>query len=300
MPEILSADESAQPGIEASPAALTAGQMLKAARIRAGVHLGVLSTVIKVPVRKLEALEADRYQPEHSPAFARGLASAVCRHLRTDPGPILALMPQATNFLDANGTVRHAYSEPANLGHVHHPSGGLPVRALWAAVGMLLVIAALLWLPNPAHWQWPEQAAAYFSNSDKPSNGAAGDSTANVEMPAVPSVATDPSAMGAVTVVPNELSTPAPVPKPLGTATDRNSDLVMTATDTSWVEVRDLQNQLIWTGILNAGDTHRVPVLSPVKLVLGRANAIQLVHKGQALDIRPFTQANTARFEVKP
>jgi len=59
----------------------TAGQMMRAARERRGMHIAVLAAAIKVPQRKLEALEADRYEELPDITFARALAQAVCRAL---------------------------------------------------------------------------------------------------------------------------------------------------------------------------------------------------------------------------
>ena len=80
---------------DSTPTASTAGGLLKAARQSVGMHLAVLSVNLKVPVRQLEALEADQYPVDQSPVFARGLAARICRPLRVDPAPILALMPMS-------------------------------------------------------------------------------------------------------------------------------------------------------------------------------------------------------------
>jgi hypothetical protein len=88
------------PSAEAVVRPQTAGQLLREARLKAGVHLAVLSVTLKVPVRQLEALEADQLDLAKGAVFLRGLASSVCRHLNTDPAPILALLPQP------NGAVR--------------------------------------------------------------------------------------------------------------------------------------------------------------------------------------------------
>ena len=74
---------------------LTAGQLIRAARQKKGVHLAVLSVNLKVPVRQLEALEADQHDSGKGPVFVRALASSVCRQLQMDPAPVLALLPQA-------------------------------------------------------------------------------------------------------------------------------------------------------------------------------------------------------------
>ena len=72
----------------------TAGAMLKAARQRAGLHVAVLAATIKVAPAKLEALEQDRYDQLPNATFTRALAQSVCRSLKVDPRPVLALLPQ--------------------------------------------------------------------------------------------------------------------------------------------------------------------------------------------------------------
>lgn len=75
---------------------VTAGAMLKAAREAAGLHVAALAVSMKVPVKKLEALEADRLDLLPDAVFVRALASSVCRALRIDPAPVLEKLPQTT------------------------------------------------------------------------------------------------------------------------------------------------------------------------------------------------------------
>jgi cytoskeleton protein RodZ len=76
--------------------------------------------------------------------------------------------------------------------------------------------------------------------------------------------------------------------------------LQFTATDTSWIEVRDSRQQVIWRGVLKAGEMNRIATPETVHVVVGRAEVIQVMFKGQLLDLKPYTKVNVARFEVKP
>ena len=67
--------------------------LLRAAREAAGLHIAALAAALKVPVRKLEALEAGRYEELPDLTFARALASSACRHLKIDPAPVLEQIP---------------------------------------------------------------------------------------------------------------------------------------------------------------------------------------------------------------
>nr|WP_237707280.1 helix-turn-helix transcriptional regulator [Acidovorax sp. NO-1] len=59
------------------------------------MHIAALAVALKVPVSKLEALEADNYGALPDTVFVRALASSMCRTLKLDPAPILALLPQS-------------------------------------------------------------------------------------------------------------------------------------------------------------------------------------------------------------
>ncbi|NJM43298.1 MAG: helix-turn-helix domain-containing protein [Brachymonas sp.] len=79
---------------EALDASKSAGQMLREAREAHGLHVAALAVSMKVPVKKLEALEADRLEDLPDAVFVRALASSVCRALKIDAAPILAKLPQ--------------------------------------------------------------------------------------------------------------------------------------------------------------------------------------------------------------
>lgn len=119
--------------------ATTAGQLLRQARLKANVHLAVLPVTLKVPVRQLEALEADELDMSKGPAFYRGLASSVCRHLHADPAPVLALLPQATTRLKPVNPHFQSTAKDQYL-RIGRSSKGAMVssKVMWSAVFMLL------------------------------------------------------------------------------------------------------------------------------------------------------------------
>jgi len=73
----------------------TAGALLREAREAQGLHVAALAVAMKVPVKKLEALEADRLDQTSDAVFVRALASGVCRALKIDAGPILERLPRS-------------------------------------------------------------------------------------------------------------------------------------------------------------------------------------------------------------
>ena len=122
--------------------------LLRQARERSGVHVAALAVALKVPVRQLEALEQGRFDllPDHT--FARALAASVCRHLKVDPAPILAALPQG---VPRAVSVNVGINEPFRSST---PVGGLSWRErlvrppVVAAVLLLLAALALIVIPE--------------------------------------------------------------------------------------------------------------------------------------------------------
>ena len=80
----------------ADTAAPSAGRLLREARERQGLHIAALAAAIKVAPKKLELLEADRFDALPDATFTRALAQTVCRALKIDPAAVLVLLPPAT------------------------------------------------------------------------------------------------------------------------------------------------------------------------------------------------------------
>ena len=144
------------------PTGSSAGALLRAARERQGLHIAALAATIKIPQRKLEALESDRHDELPDATFTRALAMTVCRALKIDPAPVLAQLPQiggkplpdVAGGLNAPYRERPGRDEPAHLGPLRHPLA-------WAALLVLVAAALVLLLPS-GWWQdlLPDSAAA--------------------------------------------------------------------------------------------------------------------------------------------
>lgn len=295
----------------ASKSSVTAGQLLREARLKAGVHLAILSVTLKVPVRQLEALEADDLDLTKGAAFYRGLASGVCRHLNADPAPVLALLPQTASHMPpmksalAGGDSQRVLNLEPRTSRM-----AVPGKVFWGAALMLLLTGALLWLPGPAQWAWLENVQAFLAD----------DSQTQEEMEGVPINQLGESAPllpkdGAVNDSPPVLPTPVQVvssPSAPTTETEEpvvakttaqgmveGPEWVFNASQDSWLEVRDGKDAVIWSGIVKAGESRQIQNSLPVNVVVGRAGAVVVTFRGQPFDLKPHTRSSVARFEVK-
>lgn len=125
------------PAVEPAAAVVqtTAGRLLRQAREAAGVELSPLAMSLKVSVKKLEALEADRFDQLPDAVFVRALASSVCRALKIDAAPVLALLPQS-------GVPRLDYDE-SGLNTPFHTPGDVAKTPFLDRLSRPMVLAAL-------------------------------------------------------------------------------------------------------------------------------------------------------------
>ena len=72
-----------------------AGALIRQVREAQSVSIDALASIIKVPVAKLEALEAEDWSFLPDANLNRALAMTVCRALKVEAAPIMALMPAA-------------------------------------------------------------------------------------------------------------------------------------------------------------------------------------------------------------
>jgi len=192
-------DEAAVRSNSTSPAGgASAGMLLRQAREATGLHVAALAVAIKVPVKKLEALEADRFDELPDAVFVRALASSICRTLKVDAAPILAKLPQSVvPRLEANeGGVRMPHAGPG-LFSGKSAAAMLSRPATLAVVVLLLAALAVVFIPEARDsvgmGEMVKSASAVLPSSSTASTNAA----EPVPMAAVTLLTEKPQAAGA-------------------------------------------------------------------------------------------------------
>ncbi len=266
----------------------TAGQMMRAARERRGMHIAVLAAAIKVPQRKLEALEADRHEELPDITFARALAQAVCKALKIDAEPVLARLPQggsgqAQGLVHVAGGLRAPFREHARR---TEPNEYALYRrpVFWATGGVLLAAAALALAPDNL-WQRFEAAPPAPAASEvaaEPASSPEGMASQPARGPA----GTVPAPAGAEAIASEPTST--------------GGGTVLRANASSWVQVRDAAGRVVLSRTLAARETVQLEGTPPLRITIGNARATELYFRGQPVDLAPNTdRGNVARLELK-
>ena len=308
----------------------TAGSMIRDAREAQGIDLASLAAMLKIPLRRLEALENDQHDELQGPTFERALAQAACRVLKIDPKPVLALLPQhARNTLEG---VTEGINTPFRDGQ---GGGGMELPAIVRPVGVMvivLILAAIALFAVPDGWL--SKVTRPFMNgsaASAPAEGGTGAASAPVSVAtapvappvasaAAPSPGTSAAANTSLPVAPAAPATlsatpaasaPGPVamaPAPAPTGVDEvlahvapapSIPLQVVAAADSWVEVVDAHGRTLLSRTVVAGESVGLDGAMPMHLKIGNAAGTHLKLRGDNVDLTPWTRDNVARLEVK-
>ena len=133
-------DQPSEMNTEPAPVDKPGWILLQEARLAQGMDIEPLAAILKIPARKIEALEAGALSGVGDLTFSRALAGSICRQLRIDAKPILAAWPTRDTLarevplnLPNDGAASAATALPPEAAT---GSGG---RVVWAVLVLILV-----------------------------------------------------------------------------------------------------------------------------------------------------------------
>lgn len=282
--------------------------LLRQTREAAGLHIAALAAALKVPVKKLEALEAGRYDELPDLTFARALASSACRQLKIDPVRVLEQIPGAVQ--PVLGDVPSRLNAPFQAAGEGAGEGALAVLSrpvVWGV--LLLLLAALAVALVPAGWldrareslpSLPEAADVVPTAPDTavmpPEPAQDGIS---LSMTPTPALAPDEAPAEAAAPATTEPAAEAATATTSASTATSGSLLSIRATGESWIEVINGSGSQVMQRVLKPGDVVDFSTSPPYSVVVGRADAVQVLVRGKPLDVLPYARNNVARFEAK-
>ena len=296
---------------EAAPQAeITAGELLKAMRERAGVQLETIAATLKVSTQKLKALEANDFSSMPAVYFTRALAASVCRQLGQDPAPVLEKIPDDKPSAKASGssnnadqpappTVRRIESVMTSTGMRSNTSA--KARWLLAAIALMLAAAAaLFFIPslsarlNAAVRGQEPQANSITSDAPVSEQPEGADASGSSAAPIAPATLASEVAASSQAAVPSSAAS-ATTEAPL------NNTLQITATGQTWVKVSSSSGKTLYRRNLVAGQTHSIKINNyPVSVEVGQTENTQIPDRGTPFDLSALASQGQARFELAP
>ena len=262
------------------------GASLRAAREAQGLSIQEAANHLRLMNRQIEAMETEDFGSLGQPVFARGFVRNYARLLGLDATALLQTM--------GGGNV-----EPVDIVQVQPVVlPGAWFTSKWLIAGLLALlaftvvpIALYAWLNTdgeevarvrPPALQHPTTVVAppsapvaKVTNAESliPKDGAAIGTAAGVATaPPVASGATQPAA---------------------------KSEMHFEFDDNAWVEIKDGTGQILQHQMNNKGTTLELSGQPPFSLVLGNAAQVRMTYKGRVIDLRPYIDANVARFSLE-
>jgi cytoskeleton protein RodZ len=287
---------------------VTAGQMLRQARSDAGLHIAALAVSLRVPVKRIEALENGQMDLLPDMVFVRALTSRICQALKVDAQPILDKLPKAAlprlNHDDVaiNTPIGAANSVKSSL------VGEFLTSPLLLGVLFLCMAAAgvYFWPKNAAMTVTPMSVAPkVLLEKTLPEVGfsqakevlVANESASALNLNESASLVASPAIMAPIAEATS--STPATTPSAVNSSVSSDSLVVFKATGETWVEVKSATGSTLFKKLLIAGETAGTSGAVPLTVIVGRADATQVEVRGKPMDLASIAKSNVARFEVK-
>lgn len=290
---------------------LLGGALLRQAREAEGLDIATLAASLKIPIRKLEALEADRFDLLPDSVFVRALASSICRALKIDPVPILAGLPHsAAPNLKTDETGINTPFRVAGDSSVSSFFDLLSRPVVVAVLILLFGALAIVLLPLP---QMPGFSTAPGAGGPAgKSSSTASVETGSVQVTLVPPSVQTPEVARSVPEAPMVVSSAVSLPLPLRSESavgslppvDLNaggidSPVVFKARASSWVEVVDAKGVLQLRKTLADGEVVTASGALPLSVVVGRVDSMEVNVRGKPFDLTTVSKNNVARFEVR-
>ena len=295
--------------LNASP---SAGTLLRRAREDVGLHIGALAVALKVPVKKLEALEADRIDLLPDAVFARALAASVCRTLKLDPAPVLRLLPvQLTPQLRPGVRISTASFDRPGMGWRVPLLSRMPRSVVVTASVLVVAALALLFVPSLDRLKSKFPKAPPEAAETTGSGGAAWvtettvarESVEPTPISGVRAADSDTSVLAAVAPTTAAPATAVAVGAPqlplAGTPVATAGLVVFKTRGPSWVEVTDASGVVQLRKTMAGGESASASGTLPLSVTVGRADSTDVLVRGKSFDLAVLTKDNVARFQIK-
>lgn len=283
----------------------TAGMLLREAREAKGLHVAALAVAMKVPVKKLEALESDALDQASDAVFVRALASSVCRTLKIDPSPILEKLPRSKiPRLEPDERAINAAFTDSSVKRSMNLAETFSRPVVLGVIGLILGALVLLLIP---------ESISLFDRQERVQTPVTGDPSVVPGMPLTAASAPEP-ALATVQLDGPRDSVVGPTVNPVqqslgekGAVQNAGPEvsgllsgiLVFRARGTSWIEVTDSLGTVQLRKTLESGEKAAASGRLPLAVVVGRADVTDVEVRGRSFALDAVSKDNVARFEVK-
>ena len=289
--------ESFDPATGASSSARAdgVGAMLRNRRIELGLSQSDVANTVKLPPRRIEAMEAERWDELPDGPYLRGFLRNIARALSLDADTLMARVDESVvRSRDPHNILLPASGTRATLPRRSGPGerrGGRPLVA--GAIGFALIAALIAWSGTDS-FERAMGGGRKLVDSVTASAPASAPPAESVSEPVA--VAASTESVPAPTAATTPADTPAAASPPPAVA-DATA-LRFQFKEESWVEVRSADGKVLLKRLNAAGSEQTVDGTGPFTLIVGNAKGVALEFRGQAVDLSPYTRDSVARLTL--
>lgn len=286
------------------------GAQLAAQRQALGWSVEQISDQLKLAPRQVLAIEQDNYDALPGFAVTRGFIRAYAKLLKLDVAPLLALMTQDVVATTAAVPLRRAL--PTTFSETRLPLLGnrRDILTRWNIGVVLLVFLLLIALLAQQMNLIPALPDSFVIKTKN--------EIAPVNAPVLPAVASAEDAMVTVAVDARPLVTDQRATEVV--ATDKGVAVAATAVDSpaiqgaesinknqllvkmhedSWIDVKRRNGSSVLSRLFKAGASESFDVGEGLSLTVGNAGGVEVLLRGEPVDIKSSTKNNIARVKLK-
>lgn len=280
-----------------TPAPLSVGQQLNAARVAKGLAVAEVAKLLKLSPRQVEALEADDWPSLPCKTIIRGFVRNYARLLNLNPDPLMVSLdeiqlPQAPELEMRTGP-------PVNISSGNQVDRRDYVR-VFSGLSILVVAVLVTFFFPKEMWESTVSAfkAAMQPNesvveqaAELPAPVAEPSATVEVVPPVmeeIPEVVAD--VLSSTPPAEADVSVPPPIPVGL---------LKFSFARPAWVEVRDRDGAILFSQLSQAGSQRDIEGNPPFALIIGNAGYVSLQYNGKPVDLSKRSKDDVARLSIE-
>ena len=248
---------------------------------------------LKLSVWQVEALESGQYQRLPGMIFVRGFTRNYARLLKLDPEELVhavtGLLPQPAPLPETSPSRDIPFPAAGTWRWQRYAAAAAVIVALLAVYEFFFndEPGTVTTQPGPVAELPPSQKPQPATPPKKPREAQAKQPTAATV--SSPQIAPDSPAEAAAGVSQQR--------ERIVHAEEREVRLVFE--EESWVEIRDRNDQTLFSQLNRAGTTRRVSGVPPLYIVVGNAQGVRMTYAGRDIDLARHTKIDVARLTLE-
>lgn len=284
------------------------GAFLSARRQLLGWSIEQVADQIKLAPRQVRAIENDDYAALPPMVVTRGFIRSYAKCLKIDAAPLLAMVKsEQISNIDAI-PLRRALPVKFSSGRFPSMGGGNGILSKWnlgVIFLIMLLLSALLaqrmgWLPNLSKMTITssinrDPLISENTSASSENEIAASPTDADSANAALPSIVPQTSTLPSKEV----LTVPYKVIPETSNAVAEKNQLVLTAREDSWIEIKRADKSIAFSRILKSGQIERFELNQPVLLTIGNVAGVDVTLRGEIFNAKAGVNGNVAKINLK-